>query len=437
MNGDPSKTTHEDVGLTSLNKSFSELPPPRAQAAGTGDDAQLEFAAPAAKGGTKRRIAAAAVILAILAGEAAWAYSRAQSPADGRATLAALPAGDKAALAAKYERYQKLPKSERDRVRALAIEFADSGDEAGLLATMRDYLRWKSKLVPQQSAMFVGLDAAARLQRVQTIVSEQQAASAQVFSDADSKVVMGWLEAQVRAHQDKLLENLPAIVRERFEAMGSRERTWALMYYVISQKGGPGPSRFDVVGTQALAELRSKLSPQAQARWAAAEKERDGDDPKTLLSEWIRISIERSVGYRGEGAATMARIDDNDLRKFFEKELSEGERQRLLALSPADMQSQLRREYLRSRGLWKEPAAGRFGPFPRTFGSGDPRSGPPSFRNQPDGKMPDGRFPDGKFPGNGGGSGFKPQPGGRGPDDRKQPAPPPPGKPKPVEPTVS
>lgn len=148
--------------------------------------------------------------------------------------------------------------------------------------------------------------------------------------------------------------------------MGSRERTWALMYYVISQKGGPGPSRFDVVEPQALMELRGKLSPQAQARWAAAEKDpRDGDELKQLLSDWIRRSIERTVGYRGEGAASTARIDDNDLRKYFEKELSESERQRLLALSPDDMQSQLRREYLRSRGLWKEPAAGRFGPFPR------------------------------------------------------------------------
>ena len=418
MNGDPSKTTHENVGLTSLNTSFGEQLPPRTDAANAGDDLQVEFATPAARGGTKRRIAAALVILAILGCEAAWAYSQAQSAGDGRSALASLPTGDKTALAAKYERFQKLPTSEQERLRALAAEFSMSGDEPELLATLRDYLRWKSKLVPQQSAMFVGLDADARLKRVQAIAGEQEAASAQEFSDADSKVVMGWLEAQVRAHQDKLLENLPAIVRERFEAMGSRERTWALMYYVISQKGGPGPSRFDVVEPQALAELRGKLSPRAQARWAAAEKDpRDGDDPKQLLSDWIRRSIERTVGYRGEGAASTARIDDSDLRKFFEKELSESERQRLLALSPDDMQSQLRREYLRSRGLWKEPAAGRFGPFPRTFGSGDHRGGPPSFRKPPDGKMPDGRFPDG-------GPGFKPQPGGKGPDDRKPPAPP-------------
>ena len=418
MNGDPSKTTHENVGLTSLNTNFGAQLPPRVEVTNADNDLQVEFATPAAKGGTKRRVAAAVVILAILGGEAAWAYSRAQSAGDGRSALASLPTGDKTALAAKYERFQKLPTSEQERLRALAAEFSTSGNEPELLATLRDYLRWKSKLVPQQSAMFVGLDADARLKRVQAIAAEQEAASAQEFSDADSKLVMSWLESQVRAHQDKLLENLPAIVRERFETMGSRERTWALMYYVISQKGGPGPSRFDVVEPQALAELRGKLSPRAQARWAAAEKDpRDGDDPKQLLSDWIRRSIERTVGYRGEGAASTARIDDNDLRKFFEKELSESERQRLLALSPDDMQSQLRREYLRSRGLWKEPAAGRFGPFPRTFGSGDHRGGPPSFRKSPDGKMPDGRFPDD-------GPNFKPQPSGKGPDDRKPPAPP-------------
>ncbi len=416
MSGDPSKTTYENVGLTSLNKSFDEHLP-RVEPATTGDHSRVEFDAPAANGGTKRRIAAAVAILAILGGEAVWAYSRSQSAGDGRSALASLPAGDKAALAAKYERFQKLPATEQERLRALSAEFSANGNEPELLETLRDYLRWKSKLVPQQSAMFVGLDADERLKRVQAVAAEQVAASAQEFSDADSKIVMGWLETQVRVHQDKLLENLPAIVRERFEAMGSRERTWALMYYVISQKGGPGPSRFDVVEPQALADLRGKLSPRAQARWAAAEKDpRDGDDPKQLLSEWIRRSIERTVGYRGEGAASTARIDDNDLRKYFEKELSENERQRLLALSPDDMQSQLRREYLRSRGLWKEPAAGRFGPFPRTLGSGEYRGGPPSFR-----KPPDGRFPDGKSPDNGGGPGFKPQPSGNGPDDRKPP----------------
>lgn len=419
MSGDPSKTTYENLGLTSLNKSFDDHLP-RAEPVTTGDHSHVEFDAPAANGSTKRRIAAAVAILAILGGEAVWAYSRSQSAGDGRSALASLPAGDKAALAAKYERFQKLPATEQERLRALSAEFSANGDEPELLETLRDYLRWKSKLVPQQSAMFVGLDADERLKRVQAVAAEQVAASAQEFSDADSKIVMGWLETQVRAHQEKLLENLPAIVRERFEAMGSRERTWALMYYVISQKGGPGPSRFDVVEPQALADLRSKLSPRAQARWAAAEKDsRDGDDPKQLLSDWIRRSIERTVGYRGEGAASTARIDDGDLRKFFEKELSENERQRLLALSPDDMQSQLRREYLRSRGLWKEPAAGRFGPFPRTLGSGEYRGGPPSFR-----KPPDGRFPDGKSPDNGGGPGFKPQPSGKGPDDRKPAAPP-------------
>lgn len=420
MNGDPNKTAHEDVGLTSLNASFGEPLPQRAEATNANVHSHAEFAATVGKRGTKRRIAAAVVILAILGGEAVWAYSRSQSAGGGRSTLAQLTAGDKAALAAKYERFQKLPTAEQDRLRALAAEFSTNGDASELLATLREYLRWKSKLVPQQSAMFVGLDAEARLKRVQAIAAEQVAAAAQEFSDADSKIVMGWLEAQVRAHQDKLLENLPAIVRERFETMGSRERTWALMYYVISQKGGPGPSRFDVVEPQALTELRGKLSPQAQARWAAAEKDpRDGDELKQLLSDWIRRSIERTVGYRGEGAASTARIDDNDLRKYFEKELSESERQRLLALSPDDMQSQLRREYLRSRGLWKEPAAGRFGPFPRTFGSGEYRGGPPAFR-----KPPDGRFPDGKSPDNGGGPGFKPQPSRNGPEDRKPAAPP-------------
>ncbi|MGC3965853.1 MAG: hypothetical protein QM775_00315 [Pirellulales bacterium] len=80
------------------------------------------------------------------------------------------------------------------------------------------------------------------------------------------------------------------------------------------------------------------------------------------------------------------------------------------------MQSQLRREFLRKRGLWKEPALGKFGPFPRTFGSGDgrPRQG---FRKPGENE--------------GGGPGF-----GRPPneDGRGSPNPPPPRKQPPGEP---
>lgn len=409
----PDKTSAERLGLTTLNTTVGDdfLPGAMADNVADADPTVIERRSR----GTKRRVAAALVILLVLIGEIAWAYRRQDPLADRRAAVAVLPVDEKAALAAKYERFQRLPEAEQKRLNELAEGLTTGGDAPAVLRTMRDYLQWKAKLSPQQSALFVGLEAEDRLKKVEQFVGEQRVFAAQELSDADAKVIMAWLEQQVKTHQEKLLENLPGTVRERFELMGARERSWALMYYVMSQQRGPGPSRFDLVTPAALEELRGKLSPPAQARWAAAERARDdGDDPKTLLAEWIRTAIERTVGYRGVGATASARIDELELRKFFENELSENERQRLMALRPDEMQSELRREYLRKRGLWKEPAAGKFGPFPRPFGSGDNRR-PQGFRKpgEDDGRGP----PVFRRP-------------GEGPDDgRGPPQPPPPQRP--------
>jgi hypothetical protein len=407
----PDKTSAERLGLTALNTTVADDMAPRPIA---GDaDAADPITVERRSRGTKRRVAAALVILLILVGEVAWAYRREDPLADRRAAVAVLPTDEKAALAAKYLRFQKLPAAEQKRLNELAEGLTVGGDAPAVLRTMHDYLQWKAKLAPQQSALFVGLEVEDRLKKVEQFVGEQRVFAAQELSDADAKVIMAWLEQQVKTHQEKLLENLPGTVRERFELMGARERSWALMYYVMSQQRGPGPSRFDLVTPAALEELRGKLSPPAQARWAAAELRRDGDDPKTLLAEWIRTAIERTVGYRGVGATASARIDEQELRRFFESELSENERQRLMALRPEEMQSELRREFLRKRGLWKEPAAGKFGPFPRTFGSGDNRR-PPGIRKpgEDDGRGP----PVFRRP-------------GEGPDDGRGPPQPPPQRP--------
>ncbi|MGC3965854.1 MAG: hypothetical protein QM775_00320 [Pirellulales bacterium] len=259
----PDKTSAEKLGLTTLNPvvdGFLASADREAKPAEEPENAERRTR------GLKRRVAAAVGIGLLLIGEIAWAWQRHDPLAERRTEVAAMPADAKAALAAKYDRFEKLPAAEQARLRELAAGVVGSVDSQALLQTLHDYLHWKAKLVPQQSALFVGLEAPERLKKVEQIVGEQRAFAAQELSDADAKVVMAWLEQQVKTHQEKLLENLPGTVRERFELMGARERTWALMYYVLSQHRGPGPSRFDVVSPAALEELRGKLSPSAQAR---------------------------------------------------------------------------------------------------------------------------------------------------------------------------
>jgi hypothetical protein len=103
-------------------------------------------------------------------------------------------------------------------------------------------------------------------------------------------------------------------------------------------------------------------------------------------------------------------VSEDEIRRFFDQELKDSERARFLALPREEMNSQLRREYLHRKGLWKEPG----------FGGG-------AF-----GRPPFGRGPGG--PGGPGGS----RPGGPGgPGERRPPqgpGEPPPGGPRPSEP---
>lgn len=164
----------------------------------------------------------------------------------------------------------------------------------------------------------------------------------------------------------------------------------------------------DIAGD--LPKLRTMLSPSAQARWDAAAKNKD--EFRSLLTDWIRQSFERGMMHRDAGKSFLA-INEKELQRFFESEISETDRKRLMALPKEDMMSQLRREYFRSKGYWKDPSGkpigfggrGPFGPM-HDDGRGS------MYRRQPD---------DGRPPSEG--------PGGERRPPNGEPPPPPPPRP--------
>jgi hypothetical protein len=230
--------------------------------------------------------------------------------------------------------------------------------------------------------------------KVATIVAEQREAAARVFSDADSKVLVAWLEKQIRGHQDEMMAQLPETMRDRLEHMGPRERGWSLMFFALSQRG-PGAALFQKLATVVRDELRGQLSPQAQAQLDATAG--NPEELKGLLIGWVRQSMERHMAQSGPST----RPTDVQLMEFFDRELSEEERNRLVALPREEMMSQLRREYYRRKGLWRE---GYWRPDGRRPGEGM-QGGP----NDGDGRPGDGR------PGMGGPRPFGQRPGGFGP----------------------
>lgn len=348
-----------------------------------------------------RRTWVAALIGLTLVGEGAF-LARARDPlAAQRSAVAALDDPAKAELAERWERFRKLSPEEQQRLRELNAAVEADADPAGLRTTLAAYQQWKSGLSPVQSAELVGLDATARLARVRRFAAEQTAVAARHLSDEDAKRIVAWLERQFDQVQDKLLEALPDEARKRFDALDRRQRNWALIMSLASFRAAGGPPigpRLESLSPTALTELHDELSPAAQSVWdsAATPEER-----KQLLGDWIRQAVFRQMPQRDGGYGS--RIDEAELRRFFEHELTDAERNRYLGLPRDEMNAQLRRDYLRRKGLWKEPNFGD-GPFTRgpfgrgTFGPGsggerrppqgpnnDPRPTPPPGNKGPQG----------------------------------------------------
>lgn len=387
---DPEKTVHEDLGLTAAMAFARPIDATSLDELAVDDATSYELPE---KVWTWQRVLIASAIAAAAAGELVWALASRDSLAARREAAALLPESEKAALEAKRERFEKLDPTEQSRLRELQAELARDASPETLYATLEEYLKWKSQLAPQESAMLAGLSPNERSARVASVAAQQQTEVSKRFSDADSAKLVHWLENEVRARQARIIETLPEQMRERFENMGDRERPYALIYHVFTTRGG-GP-RLEEIASD-LPKLRAQLSPAAQARWDVAFKNKD--EFKSLLSDWIRQSFERGQMHHDGGKQFLA-VDDKELRKFFEQ-VSEEDRQRLLAMPKEEMMTQLRREYFRAKGGWKDGGGkpngfGRPGFGPMDDGRGGFRrppdeghKGPGGERRPPNGDMP-------------------------------------------------
>lgn len=387
----------------------------------------------------------AALIAVVLAGEITLLARNRDPLAAERRAVAALDDSEKARLEANWQRFESFKPAERERVRELHAAMETDAKPDALRAAMASYQEWKAGLSPQQGAALVGLSPQKRIEAVRKFAREQEALAAKTLSNEDAKIILAWLEKQVEVVHDKLFDALPADARERLEHANRRERNWSMIMSIVSFRGSS--NRIDLLSPQAVDELRDQLTPAAKKAFDAAP---NPEARKQLLADWIRQATYRMMSYRDGGYAS--RVDDKELQRYLD-ELPEPERARYLALPREEMASQLRREYMRRNGLWKEPSIGGYGrpPFNRGPGQGPPGApggggmgGPggqgerraPFSNGLPNGPPRDERSPDDmRQPGRPGGPG-EPRNEFRPNDVRPAPGPndprpnPPPGPPK-------
>ncbi len=110
-----------------------------------------------------------------------------------------------------------------------------------------------------------------------------------------------------------------------------------------------------------LIGLRSIFTPGTQKLLEAKSK----DEQMAIVQNWAHNLVRQYNPRRGPGVE--GPVNDKLLAEFFEKDLSDEERDRLMNLPPEDMQQQLQRDY-----IMKNRPPGMNPRRPDEFGAGQP-----------------------------------------------------------------
>ncbi|HVA51793.1 MAG TPA: hypothetical protein VNH11_35960, partial [Pirellulales bacterium] len=257
-------------------------------------------------------------------------FTPAEALADRRQQLASLSAELKEDLQRKYERFIHLPTDEQKRL--VELESAIKADERRrtLETTVAAYDQWLKQLSGVERAELMALDATARLVRIKRLRQEE----ARRLTPEDGQAFVAWIERRLTSW----LDDKPGLKRQFEAAPEGRRRE--LLARGVNELRRSRPLVF--AGTfgdrSARNELRERLSPRGQQQLDQAQTP---DQRRLLLQSWFLQTL--SPQAVGRGQLALPKVDEEELKRFFERDLDPAQRAQLLNL-PAD---QMRRQLLR------------------------------------------------------------------------------------------
>ena len=276
-----------------------------------------------------------------------------ESMAQRRERVEAMSAAQKEELFRHREQFQAMSAGERQRIRQLHEQLQQEPDGDKLRETMRRYCQWLTTLPPYRRAQLIEMKPAQRLKHVKQLLQQEQAKTVgKRLGAKDHEAVVRWMEQYAAEHEAGLLELLPEARREQTAKLGAamRRREATKLAYQRWLLGNPAAHPPTTKGE--MADLVARLSPEARAFLAA----RAGADQPRVLAFWLRSVAKRELSNRpSEGASLLPGVDEQ-LADFFEFQLNDEERDRLMGLPGDEMQQKLREMYL-TRTKVSEPGS--------------------------------------------------------------------------------
>jgi hypothetical protein len=340
-----------------------------------------------------------------------------------RAYIEALPPAEKNGLRKLYERFQARSEEEKDRLRALDAELRADPQKLRLQAVLESYHNWLPTLSPLERANLLKMtptDAIAQIDRLK----EQQLNRYHRMGRSrqgpltldDVKNIELWLQDRIWNKRGEILANAKPDDRVWFEGLVESRKKRALMFLA----GEPWPPKpklnkkewedllgqlptvkalFAARGNPAeMDKLLKQLSKQFSDRPAIQRDIKEDVSKADTLEEQQRLLFRWNEDMQRARMAAGGGVSNDELNRFLREELSEPERDELLALtSPEEFHRRLRWEYFKRdfppgwqppfrRGGWGKGRGDGRGPGDgehRRF-DGERRGGPPGFDRERD-----------------------------------------------------
>ena len=289
-----------------------------------------------------------------------------ETDAQRLARIQAMSPEEKEELKRKRDRFAALPPAEQARLRRLHTEIQTAPDGPVLEATLARYNEWLKTLNSADQAALLDLPPAERIVKIRELHHRQELARAKEHAEhlpeQDHAAIFRWLETYVGNHLPEFIAKLPPEARQRIEKMAypERRRTAVLKFLAFNRPGLEYPQ-------PTPAELQQLIGSLSEVSRRELEN-KPTDYRQQLIRGWIVAAV------RGR---FFPPLSESQRKKFF-AELPPAERERLEALPPAELNTEITRLYYqqlaRARQPGKFPLNGpaarqgdknSFGPVPR------------------------------------------------------------------------
>ena len=264
-----------------------------------------------------------------------WAHAD-DSPEERHERLQSLTEEENNDLVRKKRRFDSLSPDQQERLRQLHEQISTDAQAEQLRQTLVLYNEWLKTLTTDQRAELEGLSGEERIAKIREFKQHQEERNFRILNESelppeDVREIMLWANNYIMRVQDEILAWMPPDY-QRFARNADPQRRRRMIMNALAQR--PPDKEVPLPNEDEIRSLMNRLSP----------------DASRILKQETNLKKKIVLWFEQLGMARwMPPIGDEELRRFFQDQLSDEERKRLDHLPIEEQKNELRRMYVNSK----------------------------------------------------------------------------------------